>query len=384
MATIIMLIIIALIAALVIVSIRKATPNSKNVLEATKLDPVTYTELDVNGIQEIGITIPIKLLPATTKFDEKSLYEITDNIVISRISALIPFTSQTGTRVMTTNALKSLKDVELIKMDIPFSQLSKSKDVVGAARGYTHVGKGVAAQANLTKVDVTQVAKATTLANSVANVMNVGSLVVGQYYMSEISSKLETLTHSIDKIGDFQDREFKSRILSALTLVREISQFSSEIMENDDQRKIKLIALENLKATATELLGQVNITISDSTQKNHNPDYKKYQSQIGDFKLLVDYQNVLITVLEKISELTHLLGKGTISFERSYSSFNKYLELSAQSKTLLREWHNRQVNALHIDLDKERISKVGFEAVISAIPGLIDDKFKYKEVGSTE
>lgn len=279
--------------------------------------------------------------------------------------------------MLANSSLNSLKGTELIKMDIPFSRLTRSKDVVGAARGYVHGGKGVAAQANLTKVDVTKVTKATTVANGVANVMNVGSLVVGQYYMSVISSKLETMTKSIDKIGDFQDREFKSRILSVIILVGEISQFSSEIMENAEQRNLKLAALENLKATATELLGQVNITISDITQKTPNPDYKEYQSKVNDFQKLVGYQNALITVLEEISKLTYVLGKGSISTERSYSSFNKYLELSVQTRTLLGQWHDRQAKVLRIDLEKERITKAGFEAVVSVIPGLFDDKFKY-------
>ncbi len=107
--------------------------------------------------------------------------------------------------MLANDAFNSLKGTELIKMDIPFLRLTRSKDVAGAARGYVHGGKGIAAQANLTKVDMTKVTKATNVANSVASVMNVGSLVVGQYYMSEINSKLETVTKSIDKIGDFQE-----------------------------------------------------------------------------------------------------------------------------------------------------------------------------------
>ena len=196
--------------------------------------------------------------------------------------------------------------------------------------------------------------------------------------MSEISSKLEAMTKSIDKIGDFQDREFKSRILSVITLVGEISQFSSEITENDDQRALKLSALENLKATATELLGQVNITISDITQKCPNLDYEDYQSKVEDFKVLVEYQNVLVAVLAEVSKLTYLLGKGSISTERSYAVYSKYLGQAQQTQTLLRQWHDKQVAALRIDLNKERISKAGFEAIISAPLGLIDDRFKFK------
>lgn len=361
----------------------KTRNNVEKIIGEKNLLPLVSEDSGIEQVQEYGINIPLELLPATTKFDEESLFEITDSTVVARISELISFTSQTGTRLFANSAINSLKGTELIKMDIPFSRLTKSKDVAGAARGYIHGGKGVAAQANLTKVDMTKVTKATTVANGVANIMNVGSLVVGQYYMSEISSKLETMTKSIDKIGDYQDREFKSRILSVITLVGEISQFSSEIMENDEQRNLKLAALENLKATATELLGQVNITISDIAQKTPKPDYKEYQSKVDDFQKLVGYQNALVTVLEEISKLTYLLGKGSISTERSYSSFNKYLELSVRTRTLLEKWHDMQVKALRIDLEKERITKAGFEAVVSAIPGLIDDKFKYNELSES-
>lgn len=375
---------VTLLASFLIIRlINQKRANVENIRSEKNLLPIKGEEAGVEQNQDFEITIPIEILPATTQFDEKSLFEITDSTVVARISELIPFTAQTGTRVSANKAINSLTSTELLKADIPFSQLTKSKDVVGAARGYMHGGKGVAAQANLTKIDMTNVTKASTVANGVANVMNVGSLVVGQYYMSEISSKLETMTKSIDKIGDFQDREFKSRILSVITLVGEISQFSSEIMEDDEQRKLKLASLDNLKATATELLGQINITISDTAKTASNPDYEEYQAKVGDFQKLVGYQNALITVLEEISKLIYLLAKGLISTEMSYSTFNKYFELSVQTRTLLGKWHDRQTKALGIDVEKERIAKTGFGAVVSAIPGLIDEKFKYNELSES-
>ena len=145
----------------------------------------------------------------------------------------------------------------------------------GAFRGFYHGAKGTKGHANLFKVDPTKISKTSTIANGVANVINVGSLVVGQYYMTEINSKLETMNENVSKISDFQDREFKSRILSLLSRVGEISQFSTEILEIEEQRNIKLTTLENLKGIATELLGQVNITISDISNKSPNPDYKE-------------------------------------------------------------------------------------------------------------
>lgn len=373
---------VALVVALTIILGIKLKNKTRNSFEKTisekNLVSVATKATNIEQVQESGIAIPIEVLPATTKIDENNLFEITDRTVVARISQTIPAAAETATRTVANNALKKM---EVYKAILPSGEtLVKSKNMEGAVRGFSRGAKGIKSQANLVKVDVS---KTTALASGVANVMNVSSLVVGQYYMSEISSKLETMTKSIDKIGDFQDREFKSRILSVITLVGEISQFSSEIMENDEQRNLKLIALENLKATATELLGQVNITISDITQKTPNPDYKEYQSKVNDFQKLVGYQNALVTVLEQVSKLTYLLGKGSISTERSYSSFNKYLELSVQTRTLLGQWHDKQVKALRIDLEKERITKAGIEAVVSAIPGLFDNKFKYNELSQS-
>jgi hypothetical protein len=210
--------------------------------------------------------------------------------------------------------------------------------------------------------------------------MNVGSLVVGQYYMAEISAKLETMNKNISKINDFQDKEFKSRIISLIALVGEISQFSAEIIENDELRTIKLSSLENMKADATELLGQVNETIIGVSHSNPNPDYKTYQEKIEDFSTLVEHQNILIVILEELSKLTYLLGKGGISSEISYSLYKKYWNLSVQARTVLEIWHDKQVTALKIDLDKNRRTKSGIEGFFAQLPAFIDDKWRYKEL----
>ena len=362
---------VALITVLIIYFRRKANVNGNDVSSTVALDALEQ-------VQGSEIAIPIVQIPITTVINEKSLYEISDRTIVARISQTIPAIAETATRTIANN---TLKNTALYKAVIPSgTMLTKSRQMEGAVRGYFHGAKGVKGQANLIKVDPTQISKTTAVANGVANVMNVGSLVVGQYYMSEINSKLEMMSNILDKVSDFQDREFKSRILSLISRVGEISQFSSEIMENDELRNIKLTSLENLKGIATELLGQVNITITDISQKNPNPNYQEYQKNVDDFGALVGYQNVLITVLEEISKLTYLLGKGGISSEMSYSLFNKFLEQSVQILSKLEQWHDRQVKVLRINLDENRISKSGFEGIISAIPGFLNDNWKYKEL----
>ena len=361
--------VVAVITGLMIYFKKKSVVNGDGVSDAA-----SFNELE--SVYGGEISIPITQLPATTVFNETSLFEITDRTVISRISQTLSAVAQTGTRTVANNALKN---IELYKAVIPSgATLTKSKQMEGAVRGYFHGVKGVGGQANLIKVDPTQLSKTTAVANGVANVMNIGSLVVGQYYMSEINDKLESMGKTLDKVSDFQDREFKSRILSLLARVGEVSQFSTEIMENDELRNIKLTALEDLKGIATELLGQVNITITDIALKNSIPKYDEYQKNVDDFTLLIEYQTILLSALDEISKLTYLLGKGGISSDMSYSLFNKFLEQSIQTRNALEQWHDSQVQSLRIDLNKNRILKSGIEGVVSTIPGLIDDDWNYK------
>ncbi|HFU9602871.1 TPA: topoisomerase IV, partial [Streptococcus agalactiae] len=133
-----------------------------------------------------------------------------------------------------------------------------------------------------------------------ANVMNVASLVVGQYYMSEVNDKLQTMNKSISEIGDFQQREFKSKIFSLITRVGKISKFSSDILENDELRNRMLHSLDSIEGEVTQLLQQVNITIDDLSTHNKQIDFKTYSEKINEFNKLVTYQKVLVSLLEEI------------------------------------------------------------------------------------
>ena len=362
------IILLGVTIALVVILIFTSKKNQK---KATDNHSVSLVSSDD------ALAIPIELLPATIEIDEKSLHKITDNTVIARISQVVPAIAQTATRTVANN---DLKNMEVYRAILPAGQtLTKSKDMAGAVRGFYSGAKGIKGQANLIKVNLS---KTTAVADGVANIMNVGSLVVGQYYMAEINSKLEEMNTSINKISDFQDREFKSRILSLISRVEEISGFNTEIMENDELRNIKLAVLEDLKGDASELLSQVNLTIDDISQKNTNPDYQEYQKIVDEFCILVNYRNILLAFLEKISKLTYLFGKSGISNDMCYSLFHKFYEQSIQVASALEQWHDRQVTTLRIDLDKNRISKTGFDRIISAIPSVLDDKWNYKELES--
>lgn len=52
--------------------------------------------------------------------------------------------------------------------------------------------------------------------------------------MSQVNSKLIDVNQKISSIADFQQRELKSKIMTLINNVDEISKFSSEILENPD------------------------------------------------------------------------------------------------------------------------------------------------------
>ena len=368
---------VVLIAVLVLLRSRAAKQTGELAAdEVVTLVPAVSEVLVAEDVQEDEVFISIALLPEATAIDRARLSEISDHTVLARISQAFPAIAETAARTVGNNALKNM---EVYKAVIPSgATLAGSRDMEGAVRGIYHGAKGVKGHADLVKVDLS---KTTAVASGMANVMNVGSLVVGQYYMSEINGRLETLTKSVDKIADFQNKEFKSRIASLIAHVGEISQFRSEIMEDGTQRHIKLQTLDHLRIVATDLLGQVIITIDGITRDNPCPDYKDYEDRISELAMLCGYQNALIAVLEEISDLTYLLGRGSVSSESSHSILKKYLEQSAQARTRLAAWHDNQVERLHIDLEQERRSKAGLDAFAWAVPSLVDGKFKYRQLG---
>lgn len=321
--------------------------------------------------QEPKIIIPIEKL-SLTEIDDKKLFEITDSTVIARISETFPEVTKLITK---TIEKKVLKNVELFKIDIHSSLLTKSRETKSAYRAMTHV-KGIQKNANLTKFDPTKISKASAVSAGITNVMNVGSLVVGQYYMSVIDKKLETINKDIKKINDFQEREFKSRVLSLIYSVGEISKFSSEILEKNDLRNRTLNTLEAIKRDCTKLLQQVNVTIEEEITKNQKPNFKTYKEKIDSFNDLLEYQRVLIMILEKISELNYLLSKGEMSNNHCYSAFNSHLEQSKRTEETLKKWHEEQIKSLKIDINKNRRNKIGIGSFIKSTPKFIDGNTK--------
>ena len=332
--------------------------------------------LKVENVYDNQVIVPTMQLPSNLIIEKNKLFEITDKSVVARISEVIPHASELVAKSINN---KTLNEQILYIAKLPqYANLVKSKNTDGAVRGFYRGTNGIKGHANFVKFDPNNASKAATMANGLAEAINVSSLIVGQYYLSEINSKLISINDKLDKISDFQNRELKSKILSLLLQVEKITTFSTEIIENDDLRNRKLQTLEILEGTGSQLLQQVNLAISDLIMKNQKIDYKEYQKRVSEFGGLVEYQQVLISILEEISKLTYLLGKGKISNEMSYAVYSKYLEQSTNVHNRLIEWHENQIKIHGIEIDKNRKQKKNIEGFFATIPGLVDDKWRYK------
>ncbi len=370
-------IITILIAALIFVVQKKRTETTSSRDEGDNETGLVEIDLLEKDLFQRSNIVKVEQLPLTQFIDDKSLFEIKDKKVVARISETIPTAADKIAKTMDNRALDK---VELYRAVIPSgATLVDSKQMKGAARGFYRGKNSIKGHANFVKTNPQKISKVSTMANGVANIMSVGSLVVGQYYMTEISSKLESISNSISQISDFQNREFKSRILSLIARVEKISNYSMEILENDELRILKLQTLDDLEGEGTQLLQQVNLTISELINKNHKLDYKTYQVKVDEFSILAEYQRILINLLEEICKLTYLLGKGEISNEMSYSIYNTYLNQSNQTIETLEVWHEEQVGHLGIEIDKNRVMKKGFFATAL---GVVKEDLKYKELAN--
>src|SRR5574340_1015913 len=168
------IVLILLIIAIIIITIYRVIKkrNSKNVdytFDNLQTGSVLPTS-SVGNDKPSEISIPVELL-LESALDERKLYEIKDSSVIARISATIPALTNTVARTATNKGLKSVGEV--YRAIIPSgATLSKSKGMEGAVRGFYSNGKGIAGQANLVKIDPSQLNKTSQIANGVANVMN--------------------------------------------------------------------------------------------------------------------------------------------------------------------------------------------------------------------
>ena len=207
--------------------------------------------------------------------------------------------------------------------------------------------------------------------------MNAASMVVGQYYMSEINDKLEDIKNSIDKISDFQDSEYLSKVLHIFSKINEITENQTDILSNDESRKNAYNDIKDIETKCAELLGQANIQIGNILKKEIN--VKQYFDKVKEIDVWQKRQQVMQKLLLQIGDLRFALANGSEKSSLSHNQFNNYLVTTNKINEQLELWHDNYINKLGIDIDKHRKKGSLFKVREKTI-GLIKEDWNYNKV----
>lgn len=330
------------------------------------------------------MTVQFDSLPALTEEEENHLVEVKDSKLLARIDSVVPGTLQvvvnTGAVKEYTEAAKSMG--QLYQAIIPKGAvLDKSRAMEGAVRSsYREVANSIKGQANWMAVD-NGVANNLAKLNVVNAAMGAAAMVVGQYYMTQINDQLKDITAGIEKIADFQEKEFKSKVYALVAEVQKSSTFQVETMENNELRNRELTHLKSLEHECAQLLGQANLSLQEITGKK-NLDYAEYEKLISKAEIWYQYQQILLEVMYKISDLSYALNLGAISRENSYALYLPYSKQSESALEKLMDWHKDNSTKLEINVDESRRKRQGVEGFFMSALGVFNDDLNYKKISN--
>lgn len=221
--TIIGICIVAAIIVAVIIYVMKKK-NSEVETQGDSADKLTVrkNEQPLSSDKKLDeLVIQMEMLPVESIQNKDKLVEITDSKVLAHVNNLVPGLAQAG--VAGNNAVQAAKSggEVLYRAIIPAgAKLTDSKAMEGAVRGFYRGADGIQGHANLVAVEAQK--GTAVVANTAAAAMGVASMVVGQYYMTQINAELGKISGGISKIADFQDNEFRSRVFSLVAHVKKI------------------------------------------------------------------------------------------------------------------------------------------------------------------
>ena len=247
----------------------------------------------------------------------------------------------------------------------------------GAVRGFYRGADGIQGHANLVAVEAQK--GTAVVANTAAAAMSVASMVVGQYYMTQINAELGQISDGISKISDFQDNEYRSWVFSLVSHVKTIAEFQVEILENDELRLSKIAQLDSLEEECTKLLGQANLTLAGFAKKT-DLDFEAYEKELQEAQNWYIYQNTLLEMLYKISDLRFTLHLGAVSREQCTALLLTYTQQVEETQTRLTQWHQGTTKRLSVDTAEIRRKRDGWDKAIHFIPGLINDEWNFRSI----
>ena len=208
--------------------------------------------------------------------------------------------------------------------------------------------------------------------------MNAASMVVGQYYMSEINDKLEEMKESIDKISAYQKDEYSSRIVSTWSKIDEITKYQDNILLNEEARKNSYNDIKKVENECTKLLGQANKAILNNTNEK-DLNSKQYFKKVKTIEEWFKWQQIIQSLFLKAEDLRFILANGIEPYDQAHHQFNNYVDIINKVNNNLELWHKNYIDKMGIDIDKNR-KKGNLFTIRKNTIGLINKDWSYDKL----
>lgn len=144
-------------------------------------------------------------------------------------------------------------------------------------------------------------------------------------------------------------------------------------------RNRELSHLKYLEHECAEILGQANLTLQ-AICGDSDIDYSTYEDKVKEAEQWFRYQQILVKVMEQISDLTYALNLGVVSRKNSCALMELYAKQANDTLVKLNEWHNRVCKKLEINTDEQRRKRQGIEGFFMSALGAFNDDLNYKKV----
>ncbi len=356
---------------------------SHDILSSSKSDVSVNDEKAISEVVETVPAISFEPLPALTDEESCNLVEIKDQQLLSRIDGIIPGAVRLAANAGSVHAYNQAMQSagQLYQAIIPKgAALANSKGMEGAVRGFFRDAQNIRGQANFVAVDG-NIGKGLAAMNIANAAMGVASMIVGQYYMSQINNRLDSMAHTMEKIAGFQENEYSGKIINLMIEVQKESSFQLESMESDELRNRKLVHLQALEHECGQLLEQANSTLQSFNRKRVK-DYEEYKKMISEASFWYQSQQALLHLLSEIGELIFVMNLGAISRESSFAVLNAHYEQSQIALQRLNAWHRTNISRFEIDVDGSRRKRQGFDSFIMTVPAVFDGNLRYRQISN--
>lgn len=317
--------------------------------------------------------IPVTRLPSNYHADPTKMIAITDQRIIARITDAIPDLAQAGLQAQTAARYggKALFEAILPPGADLKPHLKAGKDMF--------YGAGKAADGKDIFPDFHKLGPVNSATQIAAAAMNVASIVVGQYYMSQIDGELKAIKGTMQQLLNFQMDEYRSNIQALINQVTKIADHQAEVLMNDELRSRMLSMLDDCERKCDQLLEQANQALLRLSQTK-STEYSEYEQQVKEAAEWYAYQQILLNLQYQIGSLAFTLMFGTVSEEFCFSSYSTSLSSAQTACAGLCAWHEAQIIHFGIDIRELTRKRKGLDAVLHSIPSLINRKLEQRPI----